>query len=296
VHASFNSDVGLNPGPRAATSVALNVLESKHMAHAVDAPPPTPVEPVTEVLHGIEITDPYRWLEDQNSPRTRKWLEEQAAYTRAYFAAIPDRERIRTRVRDLLALKEVIAEPWNVGDRYFFLKRQEDREQPVIVMRNGLFGPETVLVDPAQRGSGNSIAVSIATISADGHFLAYSVRQGGTDHLSLEILDVERGTVLPDRLPGGFCTGIAFAPDGTGFYYSHRELHDPHPNYRAAFWHRFGTERSQDRETFFAGEEPNLFLGILDSPEAKLLAYAVFSTGKPPRTSVYLQGMSSKPA
>ncbi len=226
------------------------------MAHAVDAPPPTPVEPVTEVLHGIEITDPYRWLEDQNSPRTRKWLEEQAAYTRAYFAAIPDRERIRTRVRDLLALKEVISEPWNVGDRYFFLKRQEDREQPVIVMSDGLYGPETVLVDPARRGSGNSTAVSIATISADGRFLAYSVRQGGTDHSSLEILDVERGTVLPDRLPEGFCTGIAFAPDGTGFYYSHRELHDSHPNYRAAFWHRFGTERSQDRERSLPEKSP----------------------------------------
>jgi prolyl oligopeptidase len=266
------------------------------MAHAVDAPPPTLVEPVAEILHGVEITDPYRWLEDQNSPRTRKWLEEQSAYTRSYFDAIPDRERIRARVRELLAVKEVISEPWNIGDHYFFLKRQENREQPDIVMRDGLFGPETVLVDPAQRGSGNSIAVSIATISADGRFLAYSVRQGGTDHSSLEILDVERFVVLPDRLPEGFCTGFVFAPNGTGFYYSHRELHDPRPNYRVALWHRFGTERSQDQEIFFAGEEPNLFLGILDSPEAKLLAYAVFLAGKPPRTSVYLQEMSSKPA
>jgi prolyl oligopeptidase len=264
------------------------------MAQAVQAPPLTPVEPVTEILHGIEITDPYRWLEDQNSPRTRKWLEEQAEYTRVYFAAIPDREAIRTRVRELLAVKEVISEPWNLGDRYFFLKRQEGREQPVIVMRDGLFGPETVLVDPAQRGSGNSIAVSIVTISADGRFLAYSVRLGGTDHSSLEILDIERGTVLPDYLPEGFCTGIVFAPDGSGFYYSHRDLHDPRPNYRAAFWHRFGSERSQDRETFLAGEDPNLFVGILDSPEDKLLAYAVFVTGKSPRTSVYLQEMSSK--
>lgn len=266
------------------------------MAHAVDAPPPAPVEPVTEVLHGIEITDPYRWLEDQNSPRTRKWLEEQAAYARAYFAAIPERETIRTRVRELLAVKEVISEPWNIGDRYFFLKRQEDRDQPVIVTRDGLFGPETVLVDPAQRGGGNSIAVSIAAISQDGRFLAYSVRQGGTDHSAIEILDIERSVVLSDRLQEGFCTGFVFSPDGTGFYYSHRELHDPHPNYRAAFWHEFGTAQSKDRETFFAGEEPNLFLGILSSPESNLLAYAVFLTGKSPRTSVYLQAISSEPS
>jgi prolyl oligopeptidase len=265
------------------------------MAHAVDGPPPTPIEPVTEFLHGVEISDPYRWLEDQNSLRTRKWLEDQAAYTGPYFAAIPGRERIRTRVQKLLALKEVISDPWNVGERYFFLKHEEDRDQPVIVMRDGLFGPETVLVDPAQCGSGNSIAVSIVTISADGRFLAYSVRRGGTDHSSLEILDVEHGAVLRERLPEGFCTGFVFAPDSTGFYYSHRERHDAHPNYRAAFWHRFASESSQDQEMFFAGDEPQLFLGILDCQDTKRLAYVVCFTGKYPRTSVYLQEMSSKP-
>jgi prolyl oligopeptidase len=266
------------------------------MAHTVDPPPPTLAEPVTEVLHGVEITDPYRWLEDQNSPRTRKWLEEQAAYTRAYFDAIPDRERIRTRVQELLALKEIISDPWNIGERYFFLKREGRRDQPFIVMRDGLFGPETVLVDPAQCGSGNSIAVSIVTISADGRFLAYSVRQGGTDHSSLEILDVDRGVMLPDRLPEGFCTGFVFAPGGTGFYYSHRELHDAQPNYRVAFWHRFASESSQDQEMFFAGDKPQLLLGILDCQDTKRLAYVVCFTGKYPRTSVYLQEMSSEPS
>jgi prolyl oligopeptidase len=266
------------------------------MAHTVDAPPPTQIESVTEVLHGVEITDPYRWLEDQNSPRTRKWLEEQTAYTWSYFYAIPDRERIRTRVSELLALKEVISEPWNVGNRYFFLRRQEDREQPVIVMRDALWGPETVLVDPAQRGSGNSTAVSIAAISQDGRYLAYTIRQGGTDHSALEILDVELGAVLPDRLSQGYCTGFAFSPDGAGFYYSHREIQDLHPNHRAAFWHRFGTEPAQDQEIFFAGDEPNLFLGILSSPESNLLAYVISFTGKSPRTSLYLQAMSSKPS
>ena len=261
------------------------------MPPAVFAPPPTPEDPVTETLHGVEITDPYRWLEDQTSPRTRAWIEEQTDYTRAYFDAIPGREQIRERVRELLAFKEVISEPWNVRDRYFFLERQEDREQPAIVMRTGLFGEETVLVDPALRATGTSTAVSIVAISHDARFLAYSVRQGGTDHSALEILDLERNTVLPDRLPEGFCTGFVFAPDGTGFYYSHRAVRDLRPNYKAAFWHRFGSDRSQDVEVFLAGEGPNLFLGILDSPEANLLAYAVFSAGKHPTTSIYLHSL-----
>jgi len=261
------------------------------MPPAVVAPPPTLVEPVTEVLHGVEVSDPYRWLEDQNSPRTRAWIEEQTAYTRAYFDAIPGREQIRERVRELLAFKEVISEPWNVGDRYFFLKRQEDREQPVIAMRKGLFGEETVLVDPALRATGTATAVSIIAISHDARLLAYSVRHGGTDHSALEIFDLQRNTVLPDSLPGGFCTGFVFAHDGTGFYYSHRDRRDPRPNYKAAFWHSFGSDRSQDVEVFFAGEGPNLFLGILDSPEADCLAYAVFRALKRPTTSLYLHSL-----
>jgi len=261
------------------------------MAHVVVAPPPTPVEPVTEVLHGIEVTDPYRWLEDQNSPRTRKWLDDQAAYTRAYFDALPDRERIRERVRELLALKEVISEPWNVGDRYFFLKRQEEGEQPVIARRDGLFGPETVLVDPALRATGAATTVAIAAVSQGGRFLAYNVRQGGTDYSTLEILDVERKVVLPDRLPEGFCTSIAFAPDGSGFYYSSHELHAARPYYRAVFWHSFDTARSADEEVFFAGESRDLYLEILPSQDGSILAYRISRAGKQAETSLCLKGV-----
>jgi prolyl oligopeptidase len=266
------------------------------MAHTVDAPPPTEVESITEVLHGVEVTDPYRWLEDQNSPRTRKWLDAQVAYTRAYIDVIAGRDQIKERVKELLALKEDIAEPWSVGDRYFFMKRRANEEQPGIVMRRGLSGPETVVVDPGKRETGESTAIGIIAISEDGRFLAYSVRQGGTDHASLEVLDIESGSVLPDRLPEGFCTGFVFAPDGSGFYYSHRELVDPRPNYRAVLWHRFGTDRLQDRELFFAGEGSDLFLGILHSSEAKLLAYIVFRAGKMPSTAVYLQEAQVKPS
>ena len=259
------------------------------MPRILEPPPFTPVEPITEVLHGIEVTDPYRWIEDQNSSRTRKWIDEQTSYARAYFDAIPGREHIQHRVEDLLALKGVLSEPWNIGDHYFFLKHQPHSEQPVIVMRNGLFGDDKVLINPASQASEVHTAVSIVAISEDCRFLAYSVREGGTDHSALAIFDLQRNKVIHDSLLNGFCSGFAFAPDSSGFYYSHRELHDRHPNYRAIFWHRMGTDRSQDEEIFFAGERPNLFVGVLCSPEANLLAYPVFSTGKLCRTSVYLQ-------
>lgn len=260
------------------------------MRSAIAPPPATPTDPVSGFLHGVEVVDPYRWLEDQDSPRTRSWLRGQEAYARAYFDSLPERASIRQRVGELLSTPSV-GELWNVGDRYFFLKCSGDREQPAIIVRDGLFGKETILVDPALRASGTSIAVGIAAISQDGRFLAYTVRQGGTDHAALEILDVQRNALLPDRLPEGFCTGFAFAPDGVGFYYSHRQVLDPRPNRRVAFWHRLGTERSEDHEVFFAGEEPNLSLALLDSPEANLLAYAVFSADKHPAISIHLQSM-----
>jgi prolyl oligopeptidase len=262
------------------------------MASVVDEPPLTFVESVVESLHGIEVVDPYRWLENQHSDRTRSWLKEQDTYTRAYFASLAERPIVRSRICELLSAP-LVAEPWSVGNRCFFLKRQDGKEQPAIVVRDGLFGVDNILVDPASYTSDTTISVAICTISEDGRFLAYSVRQGGTDHSALEILDLHRNSVLADRLPEGFCTGFAFASDGLGFYYSHRDVHDLRPNYKAAFWHSFGTDRARDEEVFFAGESANLFLGILDSPEANLLAYVVLFAGKYPTTSIYLHSLKA---
>src|SRR5258708_809667 len=123
------------------------------MALTLNLLPPTPSEPVTEILHGVAITDPYRWLEDPDSPRTRSWLREQIGYARTYLDAIPGRERIRKRIEELLAVERVSA-PFKVGNRYFFAKRTAYQEQPVITMREGLTGKDVSLIDPAERGEG----------------------------------------------------------------------------------------------------------------------------------------------
>src|SRR4029077_3815010 len=92
------------------------------MSKLAMAPPYSPIEPVTEVLHGLKITDPYRWLEDQDSPRTREWLVAQREYTRWYLDAIPGRDCIRKRIRELLDV-ETHDSIQKAGQRYFFRKR-----------------------------------------------------------------------------------------------------------------------------------------------------------------------------
>src|SRR6267378_7372774 len=117
------------------------------MPLTVNPAPATIIEPVTEMLHDVQITDPYRWLEDQNSSRTRRWLGEQTAYTESYLCAVPGRERIRQRIEELLAV-EVVSEPWKVGNKNIFLKRKAYQEQPVIMMVGPNTAEEIVLVDP----------------------------------------------------------------------------------------------------------------------------------------------------
>jgi prolyl oligopeptidase len=244
------------------------------MAHVADAPPPTQVDAVTEVLHGVEIIDPYRWLEDQNSPRTRKWIEEQTVYTRAYLDAIPGRDRIRKRVEELLD-HEVVSEPWKVGERYFFLKRSQGQEQPVLTMRQGDDGLDVPLIDPANRGEGLSISVSIYNISEDGRFLAYAVRRGGEDPFAVELLDVDNRRVLPDSLPRGTCWGLVFGRNGDGFYYSHETAEIDQPPDRAVYWHAFGNAPSDDSEVFFAGRGPALHVGVVLSRDRRYLGYSI---------------------
>jgi prolyl oligopeptidase len=242
------------------------------------------------MLHGVPVTDPYRWLEDQNSPRTRKWLEEQTEYTRAYLDSIPGRKRIKQRVEELLAV-ETISEPWKVGHRYFFLKRTAFQEQPSIMMRDGEVRDDIVLVDPAARGEGSRVAVSIINISGNGTVLAYGIRQSGRDSQCVEFLDVPRRQKLPDRLGDGLETAIVFSPDGRGFYYSHEATDCSRPFYRAAYWHEFGSQPGDDNEFFFAGDDSTIHLGIFGSSTGRYLAYLVMRSTDPQRYDFYVQDL-----
>jgi prolyl oligopeptidase len=259
------------------------------MPELMQAPPFAATEPVTDILHGVSVTDPYRWLEDQDSPRTREWLEQQTRYARAYLDSIPGRQRIRERITEFLAV-ETYDSLQRIGNRYFFRKRLPDQEQPCIYMREGADGEDQLLIDPAARGTGRFTAVKPIRVSHDGKVLLYEVKEGGERTGTFELLDIATRTRLPDLLPRGYLRGFAFAPDCKSFYYVHEAIGAKRPFYRAAYQHVLGTPSSDDREIFFAGEDEKIRLGL--KADRTRLCLFVYHFLEKTVTDIYLKPFS----
>jgi prolyl oligopeptidase len=248
---------------------------------------------VTDVLHGVHVEDPYRWLEQQDSPQTREWLDHQTHYARSYLNQIPGRDRIRARVRELLET-ETCDSFLRSGERYFFRKRMRGWEQACICMRDGADGPDQVLIDPMERGDGPYVAVRPLKVSPDGRLLLYELKQGGERTATFELLEIATRSRLPDCLPRGHLRGFTFAPDSLSFYYSHEatEAHE-RPFYRSVYMHFLGTDRSRDQEIFHAGEDEKLRLILLAS--RRTLGFLVYRFVEQRYTDFYISSMERSP-
>jgi len=170
--------------------------------------------PVTDLLHGVQVVDRYRWLEERNCIETAQWIREQNLRHDAYFAQIEGLDLLRDRVRCYLN-REIIDQPVRLGSRIFYRRRKPDQEQGTICIREG--AEERTLFDPSCLGIYASAAIQ--AVSDDGKLLAIALKRDGSERKEVFILSVETGDVFEDRLPLGYGRGFAFAPDSRGFYY-----------------------------------------------------------------------------
>src|SRR3989442_3911143 len=114
---------------------------------AVNAPPKAPRDNVKETIHGVEVVDPYRWLENRSNPETEAWIKAQDDYTRSILGALPGRDSLKQRLTELLRV-DTSSVPIERNGRYFYTKRLADQALPVLYVREGLKGPEEILIDP----------------------------------------------------------------------------------------------------------------------------------------------------
>ncbi len=205
-------------------------------------------EPVIEVLHGVTVVDPYRWLEDRSSPTTQRWLEEQQQLCDDYFSQLPGMDALRARVREFLDV-ESLEQPARAGSSYFFRRRAKGEEQAALWVRDIVTGEERVLVDPSAQGP--FVAVAISRIAEDGSVLAYALKHGGEKTEEIHFVDVTSGSIWDDYLPSGHARGLAFASDNTGCYYCHEKQADASSNRPHEIrYHRFGESTDQDPVLF----------------------------------------------
>jgi prolyl oligopeptidase len=256
------------------------------MLRMITASPLTASEPVTEVFHGVPVTDPYRWLEDQNAPGTRAWIKQQSAYARAYLDGIAGRDRIRARIREFLDV-ETYDSVHKSGDRYFFRKRLPGQEQPCLYMRQGHGGDDQLLIDPREFGTGPYTALKPLRASPSGGLLLYEIKQGGERSGTFALFDVENHQTLPDIIPRGYLRGFAFAPDEKSFYYIHQQLNSTRPLQRAIYHHVLGAGFAEDREVFSAGESNKIRLGMVS--DRQRLGILVYRLADSVRTDFYLR-------
>jgi prolyl oligopeptidase len=153
-------------------------------------PPAARIEDVAETIHGTVVHDPYRWLEEQDSAETRAWIDAENACTQAALGKQPDQEAIAKRLGELIKV-DTIRLPIERGGRYFYARRAANQDLFVLYMRRGVKGEEEVLVDPAKLSADHTTSVNFEGVSDDGKLLAYGVRKGGEDEVSLHFLDTD---------------------------------------------------------------------------------------------------------
>jgi prolyl oligopeptidase len=174
---------------------------------------------VVDDYFGTQVADPYRWLEDLDSPETRAWVAAEGQLTRAYLSGIPARSRIRDRLSQLNDYEKVDT-PFREGNRYFYAYNSGLQRQSVLRMTSKSLAGEAVALDPNGLSSDGSLAVVGYVASPDGQRLAYGVSIAGSDWTEWRIRDLASGRDLPDTLRNTKYYPPQFSADGSTLYYS----------------------------------------------------------------------------
>jgi prolyl oligopeptidase len=221
---------------------------------------------VKEMIHGVEIVDPYRWLEDQQSPETRKWLQQEDAYTHSMLDGLPVRDRAFQRLW-AMANHDSMSAPYIENGYYFFSRRGAGQDLSKIYRRKGVDGQDELLLDPLPMSPDHTTSIGTYIASQDARLMIYSIRRGGEDETELHILDLQTHQDLPDVMPRGFYLNVNWKKDASGFFYakSDREIG------KRIYYHKLGTNPASDTELFGKGYGPDTWIDPIASRDGHYL-------------------------
>jgi prolyl oligopeptidase len=265
--------------------------------------PETRADTVTHRLHGAEVKDPFRWLEEASAPEVRAWTDQQTRFLRKTLDGSPDRAWIERRLWQLfesgnLGLPISTRRPDGQGILLFYTEQTGRQNQPVLYVRDGRDGPSRPLIDPNQLAADGNIALDWWFPSQDGAFVAYGFSEGGDEESTLRILEVATGRVLPEVVPRTTACSLAWLSTSKGFYYTRYPLPGSVPAgeehyHRHVFFHELGTDAKNDPRVFGEGAGWSNWPMVMLSLDDRFLVIEVLDG--PMRTDVFVVDTQASP-
>jgi prolyl oligopeptidase len=246
----------------AASTATYAQMTTTAVAPAALAYPNTDRQDLVEEHFGIKVADPYRWLENdvRQDPKVREWVTAQNNVTQAYLKTLPARDAFKARIKQLFDY-ERFGVPLKKGSRYFYQHNSGLQNQSPLFVRESLTGPARLLIDPNAWAKDGATALGEWKPSDDGRHVVYGVQDGGSDWRTVKVLDVATGKDTGDAVEWVKFSNLAWAKDGSGFFYSRfpkpegaqfQALNERHEVY----FHKLGTPQSADRLVYATPGNP----------------------------------------
>ena len=248
-----------------------------------------------DTYHGIEVQDPYRWLEEdaRNSQDVTEWIEAENDLTREYFSAIPQRKKIADRLTELWNY-ERYSVPSQTAGKYFFRKNDGLQDQSLLYVAYSYADAGRVLIDPNTWSEDGTVSLGATKVSDDGRYLAYCRRDAGSDWSTVYVLEIESGRQTSDQLLWARWGNIVWNAESSGFYYTRYAEPEKGKQYQAQtinpmiYFHRLGTVQAEDELVYRRPDHPTWSFWLEQTDDDRYLVLSI-SRSTDPQNQVWFR-------
>jgi prolyl oligopeptidase len=238
-------------------------------------------ESVVEEIHGIKVSDPYRWLENADSEETKEWID---IHNKKVDTQLKDNS-FNIFSEELVKTFKVtnFSSPIPVHGKYFYIERQPDEDQGVLYVKEGLHGEAKRLINPNGKREGNTVTIDYWEESSTGKYVAYGLSEGGDEMATLYVKNVETNEDLEDKIIHCRYSCIRWLPDDSGFFYTRNPRPGTVPKneehlHTKVYFHKLGDDSDNDELIFGKDRPKDDMTNIRLSPDGKYLAIHVAQT------------------
>ncbi|MBV9251485.1 MAG: hypothetical protein JO227_19820, partial [Acetobacteraceae bacterium] len=252
---------------------------------------------VVDTYNGVQVGDPYRWLEDPDSAASKRWISEENALTQSYLASVPGVAEMKERLK---ALWSPVVYPSSraaagvvvKGGRYFFLRRDSGKNQPVLYWMESRKAAPKPLLDPNTLSKDGTAALLSWSVSNDGKMLAYGIARAGSDWQDVRFRRVDTGEDAEDKLEWIKFSEPEWNSDGNGVYYgrfprpAEKDLLTAANYNQQLCFHKLGTAQSEDKVIYERPDHKDWMFGPEVSEDGRYLVITV-SEGTRPENLIF---------